>query len=62
MLYIISVFLSRERRNGLYYETSWRAALATTARMISITSFNEWHEVSRISTDLIEEYRMKYDL
>lgn len=39
---------ARERRNGLYYETSWRTALATTARMISITSFNEWHEGTQI--------------
>ena len=35
------------RRKGLYYEAAWRTALAAAAapaRMISITSFNEWHE------------------
>jgi len=39
---------ARERRNGLYYETSWRTALATSARQVSITSFNEWHEGTQI--------------
>ncbi|XP_023332334.1 glycoprotein endo-alpha-1,2-mannosidase [Eurytemora carolleeae] len=39
---------TRLRRNGLYYEIAWRAALQTSARYISITSFNEWHEGTQI--------------
>ena len=36
------------RRKGLYYETAWRTALAAPAKMVSITSFNEWHEGTQI--------------
>jgi len=39
---------TRDRRNGLYYETAWRTALSTSAKIISITSFNEWHEGTQI--------------
>ena len=36
------------RRKGLYYETAWRSAVAAPSKMISITSFNEWHEGTQI--------------
>ena len=36
------------RRKGLYYESAWRTAVAAPAKMVSITSFNEWHEGTQI--------------
>ena len=56
MIFLFNAKNCRERRNGLYYETSWRTALATTARFISITSFNEWHEVGLYLKSLILLY------
>lgn len=39
---------TRLRKNGNYYQKSWQAALQTNAQIISITSFNEWHEGTQI--------------
>lgn len=39
---------TRNRINGKYYETALRAALQTHPSVISITSFNEWHEGTQI--------------
>ncbi|KAG2467740.1 glycoprotein endo-alpha-1,2-mannosidase [Polypterus senegalus] len=39
---------SRNRINGKYYETALSAALQVRADIISITSFNEWHEGTQI--------------
>ncbi|XP_064189384.1 glycoprotein endo-alpha-1,2-mannosidase [Anguilla rostrata] len=39
---------TRNRINGKYYETAFSAALEARADVISITSFNEWHEGSQI--------------
>ncbi|KAA0710974.1 Glycoprotein endo-alpha-1,2-mannosidase [Triplophysa tibetana] len=39
---------TRNRINGKYYETSLNAALAARPQIISITSFNEWHEGTQI--------------
>ena len=39
---------TRLRKNGNYYQKSWHAALQTNAQIISITSFNEWHEGTQI--------------
>lgn len=36
------------RRKGLYYETAWRTAVGAPSKMVSITSFNEWHEGTMI--------------
>ncbi|XP_049319289.1 glycoprotein endo-alpha-1,2-mannosidase [Astyanax mexicanus] len=41
---------TRNRLNGKYYETSLSAAVATMPQVISITSFNEWHEGTQIET------------
>ncbi|XP_030641061.1 glycoprotein endo-alpha-1,2-mannosidase isoform X2 [Chanos chanos] len=41
---------TRNRINGKYYETSLRAALETKPPIISITSFNEWHEGTQIES------------
>lgn len=39
---------TRERYNGQYYKNSWQAALHVSPKIISITSFNEWHEGTQI--------------
>jgi glycoprotein endo-alpha-1,2-mannosidase len=39
---------SRSRENGAYYDRAFGAALATSPPIISITSFNEWHEGTQI--------------
>ena len=39
---------TRNRRKGHYYESAWDAALQTSPRFVSITSFNEWHEGTQI--------------
>ena len=36
------------RRKGLYYDTAWKTAIGAPARLVSITSFNEWHEGTQI--------------
>lgn len=39
---------TRLRNNGEYYKNSWKAALQTHPDIVSITSFNEWHEGTQI--------------
>ena len=39
---------TKERDNGSYYEQSFKAALDVEPPLISITSFNEWHEGTQI--------------
>lgn len=39
---------TRNRVNGKYYETALSAALLVRPNIISITSFNEWHEGTQI--------------
>ncbi|KAI5102026.1 glycoprotein endo-alpha-1,2-mannosidase, partial [Silurus meridionalis] len=41
---------TRNRINGKYYETSLKAALDTKPQIVSVTSFNEWHEGTQIET------------
>merc|ERR1712062_445540 len=36
------------RRKGLYYETAWKTAIGAPSKIVSITSFNEWHEGTQI--------------
>ncbi|XP_065057787.1 glycoprotein endo-alpha-1,2-mannosidase-like [Rhopilema esculentum] len=38
----------RDRSKGDYYKNSWTSALAVSPKIISITSFNEWHEGTQI--------------
>lgn len=47
---------TRDRRKGLYYETAWRTALSTSAKFISVTSFNEWHEGTQIEPAVPHSY------
>ncbi|XP_011498670.1 PREDICTED: glycoprotein endo-alpha-1,2-mannosidase [Ceratosolen solmsi marchali] len=39
---------TRHRRHGQYYEFAWRSAVNSGASIISVTSFNEWHEGTQI--------------
>jgi hypothetical protein len=38
----------RDRQNGAVYDASWQAALNSGADVVSITSYNEWHEGTQI--------------
>ena len=38
----------RDRSNGEYYKNSWQAALELSPKIVSVTSFNEWHEGTQI--------------
>ncbi|EGB09964.1 hypothetical protein AURANDRAFT_2525, partial [Aureococcus anophagefferens] len=39
---------ARSRDGGAYYDDEWRAAVASGARRVAVTSFNEWHEGTQI--------------
>lgn len=39
---------TRDRSNGRYYEKMFKAAIAVKPEIISITSYNEWHEGTQI--------------
>ena len=41
---------TKSRNNGNYYRELWKAALQLKPEIISITSFNEWHEGTQIET------------
>ncbi len=38
----------KPRRHGATYDAMWRAAIASGADAVTITSFNEWHEGTQI--------------
>ena len=38
----------RSRRNGATYDSMWRGAVKARADLITITSYNEWHEGTQI--------------
>ena len=38
----------RSRRNGTTYDWMWRQAVAAKAAVVTITSYNEWHEGTQI--------------
>jgi glycoprotein endo-alpha-1,2-mannosidase len=38
----------KARRDGATYDSMWRAALAAGADLVTITSYNEWHEGTQI--------------
>lgn len=39
---------TRRRDAGRYYGDAWRAALRSRPHLVSVTSFNEWHEGTQI--------------
>jgi len=47
-----------DRRDGAYYEETWRGALASDPDMILICTWNEWHEGSEIKPS--REYGFRY--
>ncbi|KAM4772031.1 glycoprotein endo-alpha-1,2-mannosidase [Rhinophrynus dorsalis] len=53
---------TRNRINGKYYETALNAALLVRPVIISITSFNEWHEGTQIEAAVPKKNaHMKYE-
>ncbi|KAJ8291214.1 hypothetical protein GJAV_G00022700 [Gymnothorax javanicus] len=53
---------TRNRINRKYYETAFAAALEARADIISITSFNEWHEGTQIEKAVPKTVgQMKYE-
>jgi hypothetical protein len=38
----------KRRRDGVTYDSMWASALAAGADMVTVTSFNEWHEGTQI--------------
>ncbi|XP_030053899.1 glycoprotein endo-alpha-1,2-mannosidase [Microcaecilia unicolor] len=51
---------TRNRVNGKYYETALSAALHVRPDIISITSFNEWHEGTQIETAVPKRGKVVY--
>jgi hypothetical protein len=49
----------RSRRNGATYDSMWRAAIAAQTPIVTITSYNEWHEGTQIEP--AREGRPGYD-
>ena len=45
----------RDRGNGAYYEKEWKVAIDSLADILSITSWNEWHEGTQIEPTKIKE-------
>jgi len=52
----------RDRANGATYDSMWRSALRARADLVTITSYNEWHEGTQIepSADMGVRYE-SYD-
>jgi len=50
----------KPRRNGATYDAMWRAAIASGADGVTITSFNEWHEGTQIEPAAPAERRGRY--
>ena len=46
---------TRERGNGTYYDREFAAAIAVHPQIVSITSFNEWHEGTQIEPAVPKE-------
>lgn len=46
---------TRDRRNGEYYALGWRTLLRFIPKMVSITSFNEWHEGTQIENAIAKK-------
>lgn len=44
-----------DRRNGEYYKEMWMAAVSLNPEILSITSFNEWHEGTQIESAVKRE-------
>ncbi|KAK8792858.1 hypothetical protein WA158_005022 [Blastocystis sp. Blastoise] len=51
---------TRQRNDGAYYTQAWEEALRHNPGIISITSFNEWHEGTQIEPAIIKDSYMNY--
>ena len=47
---------TRERKNGNYYRFAWKSAIQSLPALVSITSFNEWHEGTQIEPAVEKEF------
>jgi hypothetical protein len=50
----------KPRKRGQTYDAMWRAALASGADNVTITSFNEWHEGTQIEPAALPHRRASY--
>lgn len=46
---------TKSRDRGRYYESGFKAAMGTMPSIITITSFNEWHEGTQIEPAVIKK-------
>jgi glycoprotein endo-alpha-1,2-mannosidase len=51
----------KPRRNGLTYDTMWRAAVRSRPDAVTITSYNEWHEGTQIEPARVRNGYASYD-
>ena len=50
---------TRDRSAGGYYRNSWKSALEVSPPIVSITSFNEWHEGTQIEKAKPKSYQFR---
>ena len=51
----------KHRRDGLTYDEMWSSALAARADVVTITSYNEWHEGSQIEPASVRSAYLDYE-
>ena len=56
-----TIAATRPRRDGTTYDVSWRSAIDAGADVITITSYNEWHEGTQIEPARVAEGYASYD-
>jgi glycoprotein endo-alpha-1,2-mannosidase len=50
----------KPRRNGATYDDMWQSAMAAGADLVTITSYNEWHEGTQIEPAALSRRRGRY--
>jgi glycoprotein endo-alpha-1,2-mannosidase len=51
----------KPRRDGKTYDSMWAAAVAASADMVTLTSYNEWHEGSQIEPARVRGAYLDYE-
>ncbi len=51
---------TRPRRDGATYDAMWRAAIGAGADIVTVTSYNEWHEGSQIEPAALQARGSRY--
>ncbi len=46
----------RKRQNGKYYDDMWQSAIDSKASIVTVTSYNEWHEGTQIEPAIPAKY------